>query len=169
MATNAAQMNTYQWMLRALGAYLDEEPSCRITLTEVPDGFLVRLQRALHKLEPEVLHFERDTLHEQLEQLMRDRRKQGLAARHQGVWSYFPNGHQDFFRALGFELDEANARSIFVDELEDGFVITYTCPEAPGSTVLTKKMVVLGLKDIEAILNAAFERRSKPERTADGA
>ena len=39
--------HTYQWLLRALGAYLDQEPSCRISLTEVPDGFLVRLQRAL--------------------------------------------------------------------------------------------------------------------------
>jgi len=162
MVTDRAQMNTYQWMLRALGAYLDEEPSCRISLTEVPDGFLIRLQRALHKLEPEVFHFKRETLKEQLDQLMRERRSNRTTARHQGVWSHFPNGHQDFLRALGFELDEANAHSIFVDELEEGFVITYTCPESPGSSTWTKKMVVLGLEEIEAILNAAFERRAKP-------
>ncbi|GAC1327896.1 MAG: hypothetical protein NVS2B16_23390 [Chloroflexota bacterium] len=155
------KVNTYQWLLRALGAYLDEEPSCRISLTEMPDGFLVRLQRALHKLEPEVLHFKRERLKEELDRLTRERKAKRSASRHQGVWSHFPNGHQDFFRALGFELDEAGAHNIFIDELEDGFVITYACPEVPGSTAWTKKMVVLGLEEIEAILNAAFERRSK--------
>lgn len=164
MATDGAQLETYQWMLRALGAFLDEEPSCRISLTEVPDGFLIRLQRALHKLEPEVFHFKRETLKEQLDQLMRERRTTRTMNRHQGVWSRFPNGHQDFLRALGFELDEANAHSIFIDELEDGFVITYTCPDSESRTGWTKKMVELHLPEIEAILNAAFERRSKPSR-----
>ena len=163
MVADGAQIDTYQWMLRAVGAYLDQEPSCRITVTETPDGFLVRLQRALHKLEPEVLHFDRDALKEHLELLRRERRPMATSARHQGVWSNFPNSHQDFFRALGFELDEANAHSVFIDELEDGFVVTYTCPESPGSTTWTKKMVVLGVQEIETILNTAFERRRKPD------
>jgi hypothetical protein len=156
----------YQWMLRALGAYLDEEPSCRISLTEVPDGFIVRLQRALHKLEPQVLHFKRDSLKEQLEQLIASKRHTGQRAHHQGIWSHFPNGHQDFLRALGFELDEASARNIFLDELEDGFVVTYTCPAEKGSEEWTKKLVILGIEEIESILNAAFERRKKPTQQA---
>src|SRR5690349_3979474 len=57
MTVDTSRENTYQWLLRALGAYLDEEPSCRISLAEVSDGFLVRLQRALHKLDPQVEHF----------------------------------------------------------------------------------------------------------------
>jgi len=152
---------SYQWMLRVLGAYLDEEPSCRISMLEVPDGFVVRLQRALHKLEPEVVHFRRDTLREQLDDLMQARTTRKTIPRHQGIWYHFPNGHQDFLRALGFELDEDRACSIFLDELEDGIVLSYTCPEAPGSDTWTKKRVVLGLNEIEAILNAAFERRGK--------
>jgi hypothetical protein len=162
MNLDISNKNMYQWMLRALGAYLDEEPSCRISLTEVPDGFLVRLQRALHRLEPQVLHFKRDTLKEQLDQLMQSKRPTAARAHHQGVWSHFPNGHQDFLRALGYELDQAQAHSIFIDELEDGFVVTYSCPETPGASKWTKKMVLLGLEDIETILNAAFERRRKP-------
>ncbi len=62
-------LNTCQWLVRAIGTYLDEEPSCRISLAEVSDGFLVRLQRTLHKLEPQVEHFKRETLLEQLESL----------------------------------------------------------------------------------------------------
>ena len=73
MSVETSQENTYQWLLRALGAYLDEEPSCRISLAEVSDGFLVRLQRALHKLDPQVEHFKRDTLQEQLARLRGER------------------------------------------------------------------------------------------------
>lgn len=145
-------------MLRAVGAFLDEEPSCRITMAEVPDGFIVRLQRALHKLEPQIHHFKRETLLEQLDQLMRQRKAMGTRPHHQGVWSYFPNGHQDFLRALGYELDESKARGVLIDELEDGIIVTYRYPEAEGST-WRKRVVVLGMKDIEEILNTAFDRR----------
>lgn len=166
MSVETSQENTYQWLLRALGAYLDEEPSCRISLAEVSDGFLVRLQRALHKLDPQVEHFKRDTLREQLERLRKER-KHMTRARHQGVWSSFPNGHQDFFRALGYELDQAQARGILIDELEDGVVVTYSYPDASIGTKWKKRMVVLGISEIEAILNAAFERRKKPGAPAD--
>lgn len=166
MSVEPGQENTYQWLLRALGAYLDEEPSCRISLAEVSDGFLVRLQRALHKLDPQVEHFKRDTLQEQLVRLQRER-KHSTRARHQGVWSSFPNGHQDFFRALGYELDQAQARGILIDELEDGVVVTYSFPDTAAGSKWKKRMVVLGITEIEAILNAAFERRQKPGAASD--
>ncbi len=154
-------LNTYQWLLRAIGAYLDEEPSCRISLAEVSDGFLVRLQRALHKLQPQVEHFKRETLLEQLEAL-RGSHRPVTQTRHQGIWSSFPNGHQDFFRALGYELDQSQARGILIDELEDGIVVTYSAPADNGEAAHKKRMIYLGLSDIETILNAAFERRAKP-------
>jgi hypothetical protein len=156
------QEDTYQWLLRALGAYLDEQPSCRISVAEDSDGFTVRLQRALHKLEPQVERFKRETLKEQLQELFDKPKKQSERARHQGLWARFPNGHQDFFRALGYELDEASARGILVDELEDGIVITYSYPDPNNESAWNKRMVVMGITDIEAILNAAFERRKKP-------
>lgn len=153
---------TYQWLLRALGAYLDEEPSCRISLAEVPDGFIVRLQRALHKLEPEYEHFKRETLVEQVHELFTRKRPSGARTRHQGIWASFPNGHQDFFRALGYELDDSHASNILIDELEDGLVITYNYPDEQNGQSLKKRLVVLGVEEIEVILNAAFERRGKP-------
>ena len=162
MAIDTSSMESYQWLLRALGSYLDEEPSCRITLAETTDGFLVRLQRALHKLDPQIVHFKRQTLKQQLEELAQHRRFVGHA-RHQGIWSSFPNGHQDFFRALGYELDEAKARAILIDELEDGIVLTYSHPDPNTPDGWDKRMVMLGLKEIEEILNAAFERRKKPQ------
>lgn len=156
----AGREQTYQWLLRSLGAYLDEEPSCRITLAEVSDGFLVRLQRSLHKLDPQVEHFKRETLVEQMRRLAE--RPSITHARHQGVWAKFPNGHQDFFRALGYELDEASARGILIDELDDGLVLTYTFPDKENGSAWKKRMLVLGVEEIESILNAAFDRRGKP-------
>jgi hypothetical protein len=155
------RMLTYQWLLRALGAYLDEQPSCRITLAEVSDGFVVRLQRSLHKLEPQVIHVKRRTLEEQLAHLGQRRSVAGHA-RHQGIWSKFPNGHQDFFRALGYELDQAGASSILIDELEDGVSVSYSHPEPANGTVWKKKHVVLGMDAIEEILNEAYKRRNRP-------
>jgi hypothetical protein len=156
MGVETDRSGTYQSMLRAIGAYLDAQPSYRIAVAEVPDGFLVRMHRAPHIPEPMVLHVTRTAILEQL-QLMLTRKppKRGLQP---GVWSRFPNGHQDFLRALGYELDEASARAIFLEELEDGIVVTYTYPE-PETRVRRKRLVVLGLVEIEAILNAAFERR----------
>lgn len=151
---------TYQWLLRAVGSYLDEEPSCRISMAEVSDGFIVRIQRALHKMEPQIEHFKRESLEEQLERLFASR-KPTAKAHHQGIWANFPNGHADFFRALGYELDQAKASNIVLDELEDGLVLTYTFPTNEEATSWGKRVVRLGLDEIEAILNAAFERRQK--------
>lgn len=167
MSTEATRESSYQWMLRALGAFLDEEPSCRISLAEVPDGFLVRMQRALHKLEPRVIHFRRETLAEQLERLMHERRPAVGRAHHQGIWSHFPNGHQDFLRALGYEFDQASASGILVDELEDGIVVTYSYPDQEKGG-WRKRIVVLKLAEIEEILNAAFDRRKSQAPVTQG-
>ena len=161
MRAETSGANTYQWMLRALGDFLDEEPSCRITLAEVPDGFLVRVHRSLHKMEPKLFHFNRDTLAEQLEELKRQRKTPLTRVHHPGIWSMLPNGHQDFFRALGFELDAAAANAILIEELEDGLVLSYSCVD-PDTGDWRKRMLVLGLPEMEEILNAAFERRKKP-------
>ncbi|HLJ67794.1 MAG TPA: hypothetical protein VKX16_10595 [Chloroflexota bacterium] len=162
----AGREQTYQWQLRALGAYLDATPCCRISVTEVPDGFILRLQRALHKLEPRVEYLKREALVEQLQQLF-THPKSGKRPYHQGIWAAFPNGHQDFFRALGYELDEVSARGILVDELEDGIAVTYTYPEPEKPERWKKRMIKLGMSDIETILNTAFERRRKPAPTVD--
>jgi hypothetical protein len=158
---------SYQWLLRALGAYLDEESSCRITLAEVEDGFVVRLQRYLHKMEPLVFRLERATLQQELDRRMQQRNPSRPPARHQGVWAHFPNGHQDFFRALGYELDEAGARGILIDELEDSVVVTYR-REDDGEGA-EKQMTVLSEDKIEEILNTAFERRRQGQSTAQTA
>lgn len=153
----AVERPSYQSMLRALGSYLDEEPSCRISVVEVPDGFLVRMQRTVYKLEPRVEHFKRDTLTRYVDQFVRTQQPTGVRQRHQGIWAHFPNGHQDFLRALGYELDGSSARNIVIDELEDGLSLTYTQPAPEGGW--ETRAAYLSLGDIETVLNDAFNRR----------
>lgn len=150
---------SYQSLLRALGRYLDEEPNCRLSIVEVPDGFLVRMQRTVYKLEPQVEHFKRDTLARQVDQFTRAQQPTGARQRHQGIWARFPNGHQDFMRALGYELDGSRARNIVVDELEDGLNLAYTQPSAQGGW--ETRTVFLSVEGIETVLNEAFKRRGR--------
>lgn len=162
--------NSYQSVLRSIGSYLDEEPSCRISVVEVPDGFLVRMQRSLHKLEPHVEYFKRDTLAQHVDQFTRTNQTVGTRQYHQGVWSHFPNGHQDFMRALGYELDDAKARHIVLDELEEGVNLTYTAPSGAGWET---RVHFLSIDDVETILNEAFNRRHRSgtapsEKTSPG-
>lgn len=156
---------SYQSMLRALGSYLDEEPNCRISIVEVPDGFLVRMQRTVYKLEPLVEHFKRDTLVKRVDQFTRTRQSTSVRQRHQGIWAQFPNGHQDFMRALGYEFDGSQARNIVVDELEDGVNLTYTQPTAEEGW--ETRTVFLSIEAIETILNEAFNRRRRPGATVE--
>jgi len=160
MGVEAGQETSYQWMLRALGAFLDEEPTCRITIAELSDGFLVRLQRALHRLEPQVFELTRKDLVEQLRRRAEGRKGESGPVHHQGVWAHFPNGHQDFFRALGYELDDASAHGILIEEVENGIVVTYSYPDKDSSGE-RKRQLFLGVQEIEQILNSAFERRQK--------
>ncbi|MGH2448685.1 MAG: hypothetical protein ACRDFS_08815 [Chloroflexota bacterium] len=161
--TNAekGREHTYQWLLRALGAYLDEQSSCRISLVEVPEGFVVRLQRNFHQLEPLNYLLRREDLRERLEQLPRSKGPK-MPIRHQGIWSRFPSGHQDCFRALGFELDDTGARRILLDELEDQLVLSYQTRDEEREGGWRKQMLVLSEQDVETVLNAAFARRGQP-------
>ena len=152
----AGHQMTYQWMLRVLGAYLDEAPSCRITLVEQSDGFVIRLQRLLQKVDPVVIQLKHDEIHQQLDRLMQERKASRPTVRHPGVWARFPNGHQDFFRALGFELDRVSAQAVVIDELPDAVVLTYRTESSPQ-----RYLTILAQNHIEYILNSTFERRQQ--------
>jgi hypothetical protein len=164
---SAPQQLTYQQLFRAVGAYLDRMPSCRITLAELSDGFLIRLHHRLHASETQTMHLQRGTLGQliaHLETLAGDLARETVPAhKPQGLWAMLPNAHQDVFRALGYELDEAGARNVLIDELEEGMLLIYTYPESHEEASWSKRVVVLGLDELETILNTAFERRRREE------
>lgn len=154
---------SYQWTLRQIGAYLDEHDAHLVTLVEVPEGFMVRFQRspANHY---EAVTFARHELvsldvqqEEQRLKLQREPAAGDPAASLPPPQK--PGGYQDFYRALGYELDQTLVYAIAVDELQFGVVITYLFVDPRHTFVPEKKMVFLKPEDKQTILDDAYARR----------
>ena len=160
--TEPPREKSYQRLLRAVGAYLDKQPTCRISMVELPDGFVVRVHRSMHEVETHDIRFDQQTLTQQLEQMEDGRTREDLLphvkVRHQGIWKKLPTGHQDVLRALGYELDQENARQVTIDELEDGMILTFRSPDTPDGAS-RKYIAVLDLNGLERVVNRAFKRR----------
>jgi hypothetical protein len=145
----------YQRLLRGIGAHLDEYCSRNVHLLEEPNGFTVRYQTEPGKNELIVARYSHDELLQRQAEMERHQARGSPA----GAGSY-----QDFLRALGFELETRSAYSILVDELEDGFLVTYQYLKPEEGYVLRKAMIVAGPGEIGAILQHAHERRQRPKR-----
>jgi hypothetical protein len=124
----------------------------------MPDGFTVITERGA-KPQLEELHFERATLAEQADQLMRGRNV--FVGRQRHEWALCRAGHEDFLRALGFELDDSEARAVSMDELADGLVVTYSYLDPTQGYSWRKRFVFLRASDIDEIMKAAQSRRRK--------
>jgi hypothetical protein len=163
---SSADLWSYQELFRALGAILDQDNTGRISIVEVEDGFLLRRQRYRHTLtETALSHLSRETLRLHAEQLRLDVRGRWVRQR-SGLWNRFPFSHQDFFRALGHELDQAGARHVVIDELSEGLLVTFEQAGPDGAPNVARRMVLTN-SEIENILNAAVDRRGAPDGAGD--
>jgi hypothetical protein len=128
-------------------------------LIELPDGFTIVTERGSRKPQLQELHYERSTLAEQAEQLVRG--KNLFGGRGHREWGLCRAGHEDFLRALGFELDDSEARAVSLDELEDGLVLTYSYLDPTQGYSWRKRFIHLRASDIDEIMKAAHSRRRK--------
>lgn len=69
--------------------------------------------------------------------------------------------YQDLFRAIGYELVDAGAYSIILDELDDGFLLTYQYYNPESGFMLHKRQIQLKRDDTRLILSVAIGRRSR--------
>lgn len=149
MNTERGEDVTYQWALRAIGAHLDRERGNFMSLVETPDGFALRYRRpggasALSQFTVEELRaFEAE---------MRSQR--GAIGPRDRAQSY-----QDWFRALGWELDQTHAYSVVCDDLDEGVLVTYLQLDPRQGQVVEKRLAVLGPVDKVSILQEAQARR----------
>jgi hypothetical protein len=163
----AGSKYSYYHMLRALGAWLDEERPKRFTILETVDGFsIVATGNEVGKPELVEVHFDRDTLTEREKRLVERRRILGnpFGSSNEGNWSLSPTGRQDFLRALGYELDDADASGIILDELDDQMLLTYSYVDPAQGYLFHKRLVNLKGEEIEKILDVARERRKRERR-----
>jgi hypothetical protein len=154
-------------MLRALGAWLDEERPKSFTILETADGFSVVLtQNMTGKPLLSEVHFDRQNLSEREQRMGEKRRIVGnpFGGSHDNAWGLSSSGRQDFLRALGYELDDAEAQGIILDEMEDQLLLTYSYVDPAQGYLWHKKMVGLRREEIDKILEVARERRRRERR-----
>ncbi len=148
---------SYERALRVIGRHLDAEPAYHTSVLEVPDGFTVRSQPVRHRSSGKVTHFDWRRLAD-LAVLHTAARNFGKRrAPHAGIWASFPNGHEDFFRALGYTLDSEQAANVSIDELPDGFAVSYV--RADGRHAFEKHHRLYRAEEIEDLLKSALARR----------
>jgi hypothetical protein len=164
----AGSKYSYYLMLRALGAWLDEESPRRFTALETVDGFSVVLTgHGSGRPEISEVHFDRETLTEREKRLVERHRILGNpfgTAGEGGQWHLAPSGRQDFLRALGYELDDADASGVILDELDDQLILTYSYVDPVQGYLWHKRLVQLHPEEISKILDVARERRKKERK-----
>lgn len=149
----------YEQTLRVIGRHLDAEPAYHVSLLEVEDGFTIRYQVAQHQSDGRTVHFTWDRLQDLYVFNTGGRGVRRKRDRHEGIWGKFPNGHQDFFRALGYILDRDTAANLTVDEVVDGLRVSYCRPRSGDPLHLEKRDMELREADILEMVERAQMRR----------
>lgn len=159
MTPESQESLSYQRMLRAIGAKLDEERPVRFTILEVPGGFTVAWERRDPEPILEEAHFSHATLIEKAEHLMRGRRPAPRERSDRNPAA--GRTREDALRALGFEFDDSLAHGILVNEDDAGLLVTYSYVDSSQGYAWRKHVVRLGTADIEQMLAAAYDRRQR--------
>jgi hypothetical protein len=148
---------TYQLALRALGAWLDEQgraPGIRIV--ETTAGFIVQ-QSSPHHTDVET---SREMAFDQVWNLADTTKRRKRSRQKDG-------GYQNLLRAVGYELDEADAHMILLEQIEDDLLLTYLRPQIVGGFALVKHFSVIPADRRIEMLRAAQGRRN-PGKLAKG-
>src|SRR5438270_10860991 len=162
MAVDQYKAFRYQLTLRAIGAWLDDLKPAYFTIFETPDGFSVVATSTQTPPSPHVQHFRFGTLEQQHEQLRKLRGR--MRTFDDATPSLFATGRQDFLHALGFELDDAGAEAIVVDQLDDSVVLSYAYVDPSADFSWHKRMALMHQADIEMVTRVARARRRQEQR-----
>jgi hypothetical protein len=149
----------YEHALRAIGRHLDAEPAYNVSILEVDDGFTVRYQPTQYRFEGRTVHFGHDRLRDLLVFQSAGRGTGPRHDRHRQMWTKFPDGHEEFLRALGFLLDHEGAQCLTLDELAEEVRVTYVCADSTNPVRAEKRDVVLREPDIRMLVETARTRR----------
>ena len=153
----------YQAVLRVIGRELDNLHAFSIRVIETPTGFSVQFFSNSGSADIETLTYSHEDLLAQsktvrLQPLLRHPFNAGKRLK-RGKPSY-----QDFLRALGYELEDAGAYAILVDELDDGYLLTYQFYNPESGFMLHKHRVALQADGAGEIVNVASMRRGRVMR-----
>lgn len=163
MAIDHYKAFRYQLTLRAIGAWLDQVKPAYFSIFETPDGFSVVATASRASPSPQEEHFRFGSLAKQHDQLRQYRGKMNEFSEDVDA-PLFSTGRQDFLHALGFELDDAGAEAIVVDQLDDSVVLSYAYVDPSADFSWHKRMALMNKSDIEMVTRVARSRRQQPDR-----
>ncbi len=155
---------TYQNRLRVVGRQLDLHDYQGCLITELPSRLVVRAVRR-GQLIPELLELP-DADMPAARSLARHARGNGERRLRHPV---LPTGYEDALRGLGSWLDEQEARWVTLCELPSGLAETgVTSRRTFHSTDFVPLDAFFPAEEIQALLDAAFQRRSAAPKRAFG-
>jgi hypothetical protein len=155
----------YESALRVIGRHLDSEPTYNMSLEEAPDGFTVSARQSRLRDDTRTTRFTWDRLGDLVVFHVAGRGCARRQPRHAGIWENFPNGHEDFFRALGHRLDQTGGSGLIVKEVPEGVSVAYQYA-VDGHAETTSS--VFAYRDIEVMLEDARQRRNRGEADTAG-
>ncbi len=154
---------TYQNRLRVIGLHLDVGRFHSASVFEIEGGFIVRaLPNDVRR--PQALEFPDSQFQQLMQSAINDR---GQGQNYRSHPSVLPTGYADFFRSLGFLLDNQMASSVMICELTSYVLVTGQEPSNSSSGHMAVKPFERYLRpdDIQLLLNDAFGRRTNtPKR-----
>ncbi len=147
----------YQTALRAIGAWLDSHGAdSGIRILETTGGFVV--QRAEGHIAG--IGSSQTITFDQVWELAEGKKYRKRSKGEDG-------GFQNFLRAVGHELDEAEAHTILLEQIDEELLLTYIYPRYQGGISFIKHFTVIAPEARQDLLRAAQERR-KPGRLTKG-
>jgi hypothetical protein len=148
----------YQDALRAIGRYFDRNIYRHVLISEVEDGYIARaFPGQVHTLQAEGIAL---PMSDVIALINSQEHVRGGAMNDVKMPPLCPTGYEDFFRALGYDLDQASASSVCVVELSGGILISYTVKNAKGE--IERSQVFYDAPLIDEALTKGYQRRGKP-------
>lgn len=155
---------TYQNRLRVIGHHLDRGRYRDVAILEIDGGFIARGTSPDHR-RPQALEFPDSRFPDLMQMALHDR---GRGQHYNTSATLLPTGYEDFFRALGYLLDNQSAIGITVIELDAHLLVAGQQPSdsIAGHKSLRNFERYLSANDIQKLLDDAFNRRAdKPRRS----
>jgi hypothetical protein len=151
----ASGKTPYQRLLRSIGAYLDNQAASQVYVLETDDGFVVRYIVAQRPFDLTSVYLRMDDV------VAIDLRYQGRRAEGDTADEARPGRYQDLLRAIGYELEHADARHVVLDEVDGTFTLTYHYG-ASTRAVLHKHRTTITPAEAEELFRRARARRRAP-------
>lgn len=148
---------SYEQTLRLIGAWMDERHPRRINVLETLEGFAAQWQWGHRTPQGCFKEFTRDELLA-LDRKRQRERKSVYSSEHSSAPA-LGTSYENVLRVLGHELDDVGARYVMLDQLDDGFLVTYQYRNAGQDTRWQKHMAILQAKEQDALMRQAQARR----------